>query len=91
MIWSKKHTVTMVLSIAILFSFLFILPGNLSAQITMGTATFVIISMIFFFKKNDDLGFFGNLRVFSFNLVLSLFVALPLVFLTVWLSHYVSR
>ncbi|KKL02176.1 hypothetical protein SD53_06415 [Rheinheimera mesophila] len=81
----------MVLSIAILFSFLFILPGNLSAQITMGTATFVIISMIFFFEKNNGLGFFGNLRVFSFNLVLSLFVALPLVFLTVWLSHYVSR
>lgn len=89
--WNKELALSILLSIASSFAFFFIVPGNLSAQITIGSIMFVFISMIFFYKKKEDLPFFANVKMFSFNLLLSLSVAIPLVSLTVWVSHYVGK
>jgi len=52
---------------------------------------FTVISMVILYQKNEDLPFLANAKQFSCNLLLSLIVAIPLVSLTVWVSHYVGR
>lgn len=89
--WNKGFILTMLLSIASSFAFSFIVPGNLLIQITIGSVMFTVISMVILYQKNEDLPFLANVKLLSFNLLLSLIVAIPLVSLTVWGSHYVGR
>ncbi|RVT47521.1 hypothetical protein EMM73_04395 [Rheinheimera sediminis] len=90
MIWNKDIKFAVLLSIAASFSFFFIYSGNVYAQVAVGSVAFVIVSMLFFYKKNEDLTTLGNVKCFLFKLLLSSSVAIPLVFLTVWLSYYLG-
>lgn len=85
---NKNIKLAVLLSIAASFSIFFMSLGDPYAQVAIGSVAFIIVSMLLLYEKNDAFTPLGNFKVFLFKLLLSLSVAIPLVSLTVWLSHY---